>query len=598
MKLNSASGFGKISLLFGTGVALDCLAHSISSLPADATLFGCPNEIIAGVLTIGTDVVASGVFEGWQKVLERLKKEPESPLEQAIIQAYRKTINEIRNEIIEEYKLKKQSSSWIFNHLFLSNSLDQEIIDELDEMFFHPLLLKLTDEYSISEMLEKNAQLKPDEYLLKIIEITTPRFYQTEDKLLHEFTNSILGKFKRLFKKNIITELESSEKAQNAYLTHLLETILLRVNEIYEKQGEKLNVALNILLDFKSETRVSSDIIKKGFSDIRLSIGLMLSRIDDVDKKLAGIVSLLTNVSITKEIYVEKIVYVEAYLQDIEGVTQKWEDALGNEEIMFNFLEMLSSKFDKAKFSAAEELEQAYNLIYLRAENRSVSSKFGILSRLRVTLYAQLLLYKKDLTDEICHAIIQNALTKTPTNCYGDLVEYVHDFAICNNNNRQLWASILHYQIGSSLSIGKSNMYFDSLSNHSFRDFDLYQEPYYDKIVQGFQSSILLERLVSAMIFTLWAANDQVLTVDFVNYFKLMDYLEDLLTGNSAEKAVAIYAYSHIFSSGNIDIRNPSECRDKDKIALIKMLDNPHIPLISITALITTVGRIYRTEYI
>lgn len=255
-KRESAKKFGVTSLLFASGVALDCLSHATTNLPHDATLLGLSPHVVGGILTLGSHVVAHGVFEGWQKTKEHFAGDINSHLELAVKNAYHKTFAEIRKEIISEYDLKETKKELIFRYFLNKENQNSIAIDELNSEFLFPLEAALSNNSNIEAMLLNNEQLHPDSYLLKIIESVTPSYYHSDNKALNSFTSSVLEKFKRNYRHFFLKELKAEEKAKTVYFSHLLESILTKVDKIY-KTTEEINNGMKTLIDFANEAKIS-----------------------------------------------------------------------------------------------------------------------------------------------------------------------------------------------------------------------------------------------------------------------------------------------------------------------------------------------------
>jgi hypothetical protein len=596
MKSKAINSLAKVSLLFGTGVAFDCLSHVASKMPSEGNLLGCPNEIMAGVLAIGADVAAHGIFEGWQKTLEHLDTTDTSPLEKVIIRTYNKTISAIRDEIIKEYHFEKENQNWIFHCLFNFENSQPNLLEELDDQFFNPLLFELINSETIRGMLNSDAHLNVDSYLTEIIRKTSKNFIDPGNLTLTQFTYNIIGKFKKQFEQHFIKELVENDNARNAYFIHLLEHILTKVTENYASQGEKLNFALNVLQDFKAETKASSELISLAFNSIRTSIGIMLGRFDQLDKQLLGLKELLDGVTIVKEVYIDKFIYVPSYFQDIDNVIEKWKKATFNEDTLLEFLNMLLLNSSSEQLSIAEELEQSFNAHSIKSKERSYSSRFGTLFKIRVALYARLLLFKKDLSDYTCFNIVQQTFYKAPPSSYASTLEQIHSVVPCTNSNRYIWSSIIIHLLCGEQPWNISDNYFYSFENYSFKNFRINVADEKEKVITGFASKILLERITSALIVAVWGQggfNPE----KFPEYHYVLDCLGKQIDSEPAEQLAAIVSYNFIFSSEFIKLSNFLHCRDQDKILLIQALSNPSISMPGVELLSSLLCKIFKTEY-
>lgn len=243
---NKAKHIGQVSLLFGAGLASHCLGSSHGSAEAIASTLGLSTHVAQGIFTLGSDVLAHGVYESLMKAKESFKGDVNYDLETAILNAYKNALSQIEKDIIEEYQVKEKISKKLMRYVFNKKSKEYEDLSELKESFLTPLLESLTSDRIIGEMLQQNQQLAPDEFLRKIIEKTTPEFAEKDNGLFVEFIDNVCEKFKRYFKHYFLHELKTSEKAKTVYYTHLLEGIIVNTRDIHRD--------FPILFDFAYQT--------------------------------------------------------------------------------------------------------------------------------------------------------------------------------------------------------------------------------------------------------------------------------------------------------------------------------------------------------
>jgi hypothetical protein len=259
---------GATSLLFACGVGLDCLSKATNELQSDSSLMGLSPYILGGIFTIGSNVVANGVFEGWQKAKEHFNKDLNSDLESIIITTYNETFSSIRNKIIEECNLQESKRDWLFRYFLKKDNENHLAVDELDSEFLIPLKNFLKDNGNIEKMLSENQQLEPDDYLFNAIYSVAPTYYKSDSEVIQKFTYSVLEKFKVAYRHHFLQNLKANENAKTAYYTHLLESILRNTQKIYSTT-EEIHSGFQLLIDFSSEAKINFADILIGVNEIK-----------------------------------------------------------------------------------------------------------------------------------------------------------------------------------------------------------------------------------------------------------------------------------------------------------------------------------------
>ncbi|MBN8672813.1 MAG: tetratricopeptide repeat protein [Chitinophagales bacterium] len=243
---SKAKHIGQVSLLFGTGLASHYLGTSHETSAIIANALGLSTHIAEGIFTLGSHVVAHGVYEGVVKVKDSFKGDVNNDLKAAILSAYKDSFSQIEVDITTEYQVKEKFAGKLMRYVFNKTSKEYEDLTELKEEFFSPLLNTLNNDEAIEEVLLQNLQLNPDELLRKIIEKVTPEFAEKDNVLFDDFISKVCEKFKHYFRHNFLQELKREDKAKTVYFVHLLESIILNTKDI--------NRDFSIVYDFAAQT--------------------------------------------------------------------------------------------------------------------------------------------------------------------------------------------------------------------------------------------------------------------------------------------------------------------------------------------------------
>ena len=472
-------------------------------------------------------------------------------------------------------------------------------------------------------MLKENQQLNTENYLLKVIEQATPVFAETEDVFFRDFTKYVLELFKKHYRHFFLQELKLNERAKTVYFTHLLESILDKINIVYANQSDKLEEIHNTLEQFVSEANIYTPKIHTGLQQINRSLILLLKEVkrlpdlmtakmdDGLDRMVNEFKRQMQSIGLeTKKEFIEKPIELEiediAQKLNFDTVLNQWETAIQDTKLPSSFANYFEGKFEEENVLIVEQLELAYNTIYSKTPTKSVNSLFQTLAKLRATTYAKALLTSDNLTDKSAWEITNRAFTNMPPDGLAEIFKEIHSSCLCTNKNKHLWASLINWGLGSD-SISEMNVdKFISLDNYSKvlitqnddKTFKV-NEAEFEIVVQELQSSETIKRVFAAFKISAWAWNlKHEPNNTTTSYFKILDELDNMLLSNSlADRLSATYAFFRLIELPKKDYINGNRIRKYDQMLLIKTLTNNFNSPMTIQIISKSLGLVFHTEY-
>ncbi|WP_209330426.1 tetratricopeptide repeat protein [Lunatimonas salinarum] len=258
----------KAGFFLGTAVFLDAFATGGS---ASLTGLGIAS-ILTALTDSGVNILAGISAHHFSK--EGIT-EPNQQLEKAFQKAVEQTIESVKKDFIEGNHLnipwwRMQSLKFGFEipsydeNFTLQNSIEQN--------FFVPLLKFLNDEKLIKEILTKNQELNPSEFIEMLVEkkkIQLPEFRSDHQEGL---VKALVEGFKDRFMYHFVQNLSKSEPARKAYQIQLLQASVSCLSKIDKKIDGLLDYAEYYkisLLDIDQDIRIQNELLLKGFQKLQ-----------------------------------------------------------------------------------------------------------------------------------------------------------------------------------------------------------------------------------------------------------------------------------------------------------------------------------------
>ncbi|HLG33956.1 MAG TPA: hypothetical protein VI757_03690, partial [Bacteroidia bacterium] len=335
---------GEAALYVGAALATRLLGEGTEHWTDTAKLPGIAPAVAGGILTLSSQVFTSRIYDSFKKTKESFSVDVNADLEKAILNAYKNSLSQIKDDIINDYKLGETGREKIFRYIF--NIVDSKYDDtiDLDHTFLTPILNALKSEKIIGEMLKENEQLNPDDFLKKVIKIATPDYDKKDVKYLNDFVNVVCEKFKNYFRHYFRQELKREEKAKTVYFTHLLEGIILNTKDI--KKDFSVIRDFAVQGDLKLSELLSS--IKKGDDNVKKLEKILNNhqhqvdkRLDSIDKNIKELIAPYLDKQIRKKSFSTSNIYHYKY---------QYLNFVGRHEEMSSLWNFLADKDENKKF--------------------------------------------------------------------------------------------------------------------------------------------------------------------------------------------------------------------------------------------------------
>jgi len=221
----------------GSGLAVMVLSHLTNDPKLASSLgtlgIGAYAATESAKLFIG---LAPNFIVNWCQQAKDVKNHDKNhDIENALRQAYTKTILHIEDDFISENELEESYLHLIKRKVGLSNA-EQNKKKVLHEYFFEKLIQHFTDENELAHFIGNNEQLDLGAYLEKVFfeslidanwDVTLGNEFKIDELVLY-----FKERFVKYFPQNFVQEIKHNEKAKTAYFKILLELSIARISEV------------------------------------------------------------------------------------------------------------------------------------------------------------------------------------------------------------------------------------------------------------------------------------------------------------------------------------------------------------------------------